>query len=296
MKSILRTTATVAATATILLGALPATIAAAGHSFLWKVTGKGGTVYLVGSVHLLPKDFYPLNPPLEAAYKDSDLLVEEVDLAEMMAPEMQLSLLTRGQLSSSESLDKILAPSTMEALKKKLDSLGAMAQPLMRLRPWLLALMVDSLEWQKQGFDPNFGLDKHFYDQAQEDKKPVKGLESVNDQISIFESMSPQQQDHLLAETLNDIETEQANMTKMIAAWRIGDAPAVEKIVLSDIQKESDLYQRLLVNRNKNWMPKIEELFTRKGHALVVVGAAHLVGPDGLLTMLKARGYAIEQP
>ena len=288
MKTTLRATLAIAVAAT--------TLAAAGHSFLWKVAGKGGVVYLVGSVHLLPKDFYPLNPPLEAAYKDSDLLVEEVDLAEMMAPEMQLSLLTRGQLPSSESLDKILSPSTMEALKKRLDGLGALAQPLMRLRPWLLALMIDSLEWQKQGFDPNFGLDKHFYDQAKEDHKAVKGLETVNDQISIFESMSAPQQDHLLAQTLKDIETEQANMNRMIAAWRIGDAAAVEKIVLNDIQKESDLYQRLLVNRNKNWMPQIEELFARKGHTLVVVGAAHLVGPDGLLAMLKAKGYTIEQP
>src|ERR1043166_412946 len=204
MKGCLSMAAAVAAVAAF-------TVSAAGHSFLWKVSGKGGTVYLVGSVHLLPKDFYPLNPPLEAAYKDSDLLVEEVDLAEMMAPEMQLSLLTRGQLSSSESLDKILSPATMEALKARLDSLGALAGPLMRLRPWLLALMVDSLEWQKQGFDPNFGLDQHFYDQAKEDKKDVKGLETVNDQISIFESMSAQQQDHLLAETLKDLDTEQAN-------------------------------------------------------------------------------------
>ena|ERR1051326_4063762 len=289
MKGCLSMAAAVAAVAAF-------TVSAAGHSFLWKVSGKGGTVYLVGSVHLLPKDFYPLNPPLEAAYKDSDLLVEEVDLAEMMAPEMQLSLLTRGQLPSGESLDKILSPATLEALKKRLDSLGALAQPLMRLRPWLLALMVDSLEWQKQGFDPNFGLDKHFYDQAKEDTKAVKGLETVNDQISMFESMSLPQQDHLLAETLKDIDTEQANMAKMIAAWRIGDAPAVEKIVLADITKESDLYQRLLVNRNKAWMPKIEELFARRRPALVVVGAAHLVGPDGLLAMLKARGYTIEQP
>ena len=291
LKTILRAAGAVAAALATL-----STLAAAGHSFLWKVTGKGGVVYLVGSVHLLPKDFYPLNPLLETAYKDSDLLVEEVDLAEMMAPEMQLSLLTRGQLPSSDSLDKILSPSTMELLKKRLDTLGALSQPLMRLRPWLLALMIDSLEWQKQGFDPNFGLDKHFYDQAKEDNKAVKGLETVNDQISIFESMSAQQQDQLLAETLKDIETEQANLNKMIAAWRIGDAAAVEKIVLTDIQKESDLYQRLLVNRNKNWMPRIEELFARKGHALVVVGAAHLVGPDGLLAMLKAKGYTIEQP
>ena len=84
-------------------------------------------------------------------------------------------------------------------------------------------------------------------------------------------------------------------MTKLIEAWRAGDVATVERIVLKDLQQETQLYQRLLVERNKNWMPKLEALFSRKRPAFVVVGAAHIVGPDGLLTMLKARGYTLEQ-
>jgi len=99
----------------------------------------------------------------------------------------------------------------------------------------------------------------------------------------------------LLSETLKELDTEQASMSKLIEAWRTGDAPAVEKIVLKDLQQEPQLYQRLLVERNKNWMPKLETLFTRRTRALVVVGAAHLVGPDGLLAMLKAKGFSVEQ-
>ena len=107
--------------------------------------------------------------------------------------------------------------------------------------------------------------------------------------------MSPALQDRLLAETLKDIDTEQANLTRLVDAWRAGDAPGVERIVLKDLTQEAQLYQRLLVERNKNWLPKLEALFSRPRRAFVVVGAAHLVGPDGLISMLKAKGYTIEQ-
>jgi uncharacterized protein YbaP (TraB family) len=102
-------------------------------------------------------------------------------------------------------------------------------------------------------------------------------------------------QDHLLAETLKSLDTERGSMSKMIESWRTGDAAAVERIVLKDLQQEPVLYKRLLVERNNNWMPKLDALFARKGRALVVVGAAHLVGPDGLLTMFRAKGYKVEQ-
>jgi uncharacterized protein YbaP (TraB family) len=84
-------------------------------------------------------------------------------------------------------------------------------------------------------------------------------------------------------------------MSKLIEAWRAGDAATVERIVLADLKPEPQLYQRLLAGRNRNWMPTIDALLLRKGHALIVVGAAHLVGADGLIAMLKAKGYTVEQ-
>jgi uncharacterized protein YbaP (TraB family) len=117
----------------------------------------------------------------------------------------------------------------------------------------------------------------------------------VEYQISRFDEMSMDLQDHLLAETLKDLETEQTNMSKLVDSWRNGDAAAIERIVLKDLKQEPVLYQRLLVERNKNWLPKLDALMARSGHAMVVVGAAHLVGPDGLLAMLKSKGYRIEQ-
>jgi uncharacterized protein YbaP (TraB family) len=270
-------------------------LAAQSRNFGWKVTSPHGAIYVVGSVHLLTKDFYPLNPALEKAYTDSDLLVEEVDIADMTGPGTQLSMLTRGMQPSSMPLDKVLSPATMALLSKKAQDVGLPLEALKQFKPWMIALTIEAMEWQKAGFDQELGLDKHFFDQAQADGKAVQGLETVEYQLSRFDEMPMDLQDRLLAETLKDIDTEQASMSRLIDAWRAGDAPAVERIVLKDLQQEPQLYQRLLVERNKNWLPKLDALFARQGRAMVVVGAAHLVGPDGLLATFKAKGYKVEQ-
>ena len=269
--------------------------AAPARNFLWKATGKQGVIYLVGSVHLLTKDFYPLSPALEAAYKESDLLLEEVNLGDMQEPASQMQMLSRGMLPSEQSLDKLVSPATFAAVTKRFDDIGMPIEPIKRFKPWLAALTLMAIEWQKAGFDANLGLDKHFYDRAKADGKSIEGLETVEYQVSRFDEMSSELQDRLLAETLKGLDTEQANMTKLVESWRAGDAPAIERIVLKDLKQEPQLYQRLLVERNRNWLPKLEALFARKGRAFVVVGAAHLVGGDGLVAMLKAKGYTVEQ-
>jgi uncharacterized protein len=281
-----------AALAAALLGIA---VAADAKTFAWKATGKGGVVYLVGSVHLLSKDFYPLNPAIDAAYKDADLLVEEVDMAEMLDPSAQLGFLSRGMLPSSTPLDTVVSAPTYALVAKRASDLGLPVEPFKLLKPWLVALMLVQVEWQKAGFDPELGLDKHFYDQAKADGKRTEGLETAEYQISRLDGMSMEQQEHLLSESLKDLDAERANMTRLVDAWRAGDAPAVERIVLSELKQEPLLYQRLLVERNRNWIPKIEALFARPRPAFVVVGAAHLVGPDGLIALLRAKGYTVEQ-
>ena len=270
--------------------------AADAKTFAWKATGKnGGVVYLVGSIHVLTPDFYPLNPALEAAFKESDLVVEEVDMAEMLDPSAQLRVLSRGMLPGDQSLEKLISPATLALVKKVTGDLGPAGQPLMRFKPWMLAIALQGLELQKAGYDPELGLDKHFYDQAKASGKAVQGLETADYQISVFDGMTMEQQERLLAQTLKELETELASVGKLADAWKSGDAPTVERIVQSELKAEPQMYQRLLVDRNKAWLPKIEALFARTGRALVVVGAAHLVGPDGLVAMLKAKGYKVEQ-
>src|SRR5438876_6860838 len=140
MHRIQRARAALVLCATVLVASILGHTDAATRNFLWKASGKQGVVYLVGSVHMLTKDYYPLSPALDAAFKDSDLLVEEADLAEMLSPGAQLQMLTRGMLPSSQSLDKVVSASTFALLTKRIGGLGMPIEALLRFKPWMLAM------------------------------------------------------------------------------------------------------------------------------------------------------------
>jgi uncharacterized protein YbaP (TraB family) len=265
------------------------------RNFLWKATGQNGVVYLVGSVHLLTQDYYPLSPALDAAFKDSDLLVEEADLGELEAPASQIKMLTRGMLPAGQSIDTVVSPATLALVTARAARLGMPLEPLKRFKPWMLALTLVEFEWQQAGFDASLGLDRHFHDRAKADGKMVRGLETVDFQLSLFDDLSPAAQDRMLADSLKDIDTEQANVRVLADAWKAGDVSSVERLVLADVTDDRAMYERVLVARNRAWMPTIESLFARRGHTFVVVGAAHLVGSDGLIALLKAKGYTVAQ-
>ena len=292
-----RSAVLLAAVVSVITSVAPAAMpqATTGRNLLFRASGKQTSIYLLGSVHLLSKDYYPLNPALMTAFKDSDLLVEEVDMGQMLEPETQMRVLSRGMLPPGQSLDKVVSAATFELVNQKAAALALPIEPLKQFKPWSLAMMLMSLTWSQAGFEANLGLDKHFYELAASERKLVQGLETMEFQISRFDELTMPQQDKLLAETLRELDTATANVTKLVEAWKTGDVAAIEQLTMQDLPQEPEMYERLIVDRNRTWLPKIEALFNRPGRALVVVGAAHLVGPDGLLQMLKAKGYAIEQ-
>ncbi len=265
------------------------------RSFVWKVSNPSGAVFLAGSVHLLTPDYYPLSAAFLDAFTAADLLVEELDMAEMLSPQSQMEMLSRGMLPAGQSLERVVSRDTFHAVSKKLAGLGMPQGPLQQFKPWLLALTLQGLEWQKAGFNADLGVDKYLYDLATRANKPVRGLETLAFQISRFDGMSAELQDRMLAETLRELESTRSSFTRIADAWKAGDVPAIEQIVLQDLKSDPVMYERMLVERNRMWLPQIEALFARATPAFVVVGAAHLVGADGLLQMLKTRGYTVEQ-
>jgi hypothetical protein len=275
--------------------ALAETPRAAATSLLWKVSNGRGTVYLAGSIHMLTADYYPLNPVLTSAFGECDLLVEEIDFDAAQMTDAQLQMLVRGMLPAAQSLDAVISKDTYALVAARVKQLGLPIEPLRRFKPWALALTLLGMEWQGAGLDPDLGLDKHFYDLARARKVPVQALETIEYQISRFDEMTMPEQDRLLASTLKELDTQKGAVTELMDAWKRGDAATIERIVLADVRNEPRIYERLLVERNQMWLPQIEALFARPGRAFVVVGAAHLVGPDGLLALLEARGYTVEQ-
>jgi uncharacterized protein YbaP (TraB family) len=162
------------------------------------------------------------------------------------------------------------------------------------MRPWVVSMTLQVMALQSLGFDPALGLDKYFRDKAASSAKHFIPLETAAEQIEYLSGFSDRTQDLMLRESLESLDTEMAEIKTIAAAWRAGDADTVERIAVSSMKDAQEVYQSLLVDRNRRWMPALEScLSTRR--CFIVVGAAHLVGPDGLVTMLRQRGYRVEQ-
>ena len=261
--------------------------AAQAKTFAWKATGKGGTIYLMGSIHVMSQSFYPLNPALEAAFKDSDLLVEEVDLAQMLDPMAQMNILTRGMLPSNQSLDKVVSPARSLVQKRPPISVNP-AGPLMRFSNPGCSRLPAGNGTHEGRLDPGAWLDQHFYDQAKDGGKAIRARKSIPK--SRFDEMMMEQQDRMRG-TLKELapNCEVGKLGGVEGRRRRG----IERMALADISRIRDMPSDAGRGRTRTGCRKSGAVRARQ--ALVVVGAAHLVGPDGLIAMLKAKGYAIEQ-
>ena len=272
-----------------------ASLTAQPRSFLWRVESNGRLLYLAGSVHALPPDAYPLPAVYQQAFDASGTLVEEIDLAEAGTLTALPALLARGMYTDGRTFDKAVSPETAALVQKRLAAVPGMMEVLRPMEPWVVALMLTALQVQRAGLDAAIGLDKHFFDQATAAGKPVLGLETAASQLDIFDRMPEPVQEQMLRSTLEDLEAGTRELQAIVAAWRAGDTAAIERQMLGGLRELPGAYQSLIVDRNRAWMPKIEGCFAQPRPCFVVVGAAHLVGPDGLLALLRARGYQITQ-
>jgi uncharacterized protein len=276
------------------LAVLP--VQAQGKHFLWKVEAPGGAVaYLLGSLHVLAADSYPLPAAIEKAFAESKTLVEEVDLDEISDPLAMMGALAKAMLTDGQTLDKIVAPSTYDDVKKRADDVGLPMLALDRMKPWLVAVTLMAPTLQSAGFKPEFGVDRHFFDRARERGMKRQALETVAYQLDRFDAMPLPVQEALLKTTISDLDTQVNDVKQMVRAWSAGDVAAVEKLTLTSFKDSPELYKRLLVERNQNWVPHVEKCLAGNAGCFVVVGAAHLVGRDGLPALLAKKGLKVTQ-
>lgn len=263
-------------------------------SFLWKVQSGKQLLYLAGSVHALTADVYPLNPAFERAFEASDMLVEEIDLSQGDLATLGPLVLMKGMYQDGRTFEGVVSKETAALVNRKLTN--PMAQQLVRtMKPWMVMLTLTALQVQEAGLNPNLGLDKYFFDKAKKAGKPVVGLETAEYQLDRFDKMPEAVQEQLLLSTLEDLDSQNRELKTLVSAWQQGDTRSMEETLLGGFKEYPAAYSSLITERNNNWMPQLEKCLARSTPCLVVVGAAHLVGPDGLLALLQKRGYTIEQ-
>jgi uncharacterized protein YbaP (TraB family) len=268
---------------------------AGARSFLWKVQSGSGVMYLAGSVHALTPDAYPLNPAYQRAFDASGVLVEEIDLAEADPLSGGAALLARGMYVDGRTFNSAVSRQTAALVAEKLKDTPFVLDLIQPMKPWMVMLMLEALASQAAGLDPELGLDKHFYDMAAGAGKTVIGLETAASQMDRFDKMPEAMQEQMLRSELAEMETEKAGLRALLTAWQTGDTATIEKMLLSSFSSNPLAYTSLITERNRNWMPQLDACLKRSSPCFVIVGAAHLVGSEGLLAMLQKRGYRVEQ-
>jgi hypothetical protein len=265
------------------------------RSFLWKVQSGPRVMYLAGSVHALSANVYPLNPAFEQAFVASDTLVEEINLEQAGLLSLGPMLLSKAMYQDGRTFDKVVSKETVDLVTTHLKGTPMAAELIRPMKPWMVMLMLSAMQMQQAGLDPSLGLDQYFFDKAKASGKSIVGLETAESQIDRFDKMPESLQEQMLRSTLDEINLQSRELATTVAVWQRGDAVALERSLMSSLKKYPAAYQSLIVERNNNWMPQLEKCLARTTPCLVVVGAAHLVGPDGLLTLLQRKGYRIEQ-
>lgn len=272
---------------------------------LWKVSDADNSVYLLGSFHLLRPGDYPLSADVDAAFDDAESLVFEMPPKEMESPDLAMRMVQAALRADGTTLDSELSPETVGKLQAWLDANGASgpgamlsSRMIQSFEPWFVALTISITDMTKAGLDPALGLDRHFADAAQEAGKPTSGFETSEQQIAFLDGMGHKEQLQFLRETLDESARGGKEVEKLHALWRSGDAEGLWTGLAADMRRDyPQLYQHINVDRNDAWLPKIEQRLDAPGSddTLVVVGSLHLLGSDGLVEKLRAKGYKVER-
>jgi uncharacterized protein YbaP (TraB family) len=274
----------------------PASHAVAAKNFLWKVRSGKGTAYILGSIHFMKPDAYPLHASIEGAFDASDVLAVEADVGAVTEANIQ-KLMESAFYQDGSTMENHVSRETYDFVRKELTPFGIPPELVNRQRPWFTAMTLQALELIRLGYDPSHGIDMHFLSKAQGRKK-VSELESIDYQINVLSSLSEKEQEALLVDTIMELRQANKNIDNFVRAWKAGDVRAMEALVSGTMTGKNNLssvYEKLLSERNRTMAGKIEGFLETGETHFIIVGAAHLIGKDGIISMLRSRGYAVEQ-
>jgi len=264
------------------------------HS-LWELHGKHNTVYLLGSIHVLRLSDYPLPAAMLEAYGNAKAMLMEVDLGEMASPQVQSELLAGARLPEGKTLPEVLGKERYALAERQAREVGIELSAFDQFAPWFAAEAISQLQLTQLGFQPESGVEMYFMERARKDGKNVAGLETVHDQISLFQNMSLDTQAEYLLSSLAEAHDLPAQVDSMVHAWQQGDTRWFENLMQSELGRDPGLYQSVLGARNRKWVPKIEALLDDDKNYLVIVGTGHLVGRGSVIELLKKDGIGAIQ-
>lgn len=268
---------------------------AAAASSVWRARKGGEVIYLGGTFHLLRQGDYPLPPEFQLAFDSSGLILFETDIAKLQEPATRARLLARALYANGDTIDRHLSPPTYASLKEQCAANSIPLESMRRMRPSFLLLTLTMMELQRLGVTEE-GVDQHFHAKALKGKKVIGALETVEEQLDFLVTMADGNEDEFVRHSLRELKGAREEFGRLATAWRSGDAAGLEELLTGRMKREQPaLYRRLISERNRAWLPRIVAKRKPGQTGFVLVGAAHLVGEDGIIEALKKMGYVVER-
>ena len=268
---------------------------ASAESSVWKAQKDECVIYLGATCHILRQADYPLPPEFDKAYRASEIVIFETDIGKLQDPSMQQKLLEKAMYADGSTVDKHLSAQTYGELSAYCESNSIPLEAFKQFKPSMLMVTLTVMELMKLGVTQQ-GVDLFFYGLANKDKKIVEGLEAVEEQIDYVVSMADGNEDEFVTYSLNDMKTIKQQFEILANAWRIGDAEKINELMVTELKtKLPKLYKKLITDRNSKWFPLIDAYMNTPQTEFILVGAGHLVGPEGILEVLKKKGYMVDK-
>jgi len=262
---------------------------------LWRIAGATNSVYLLGSIHLLREQDHPLPGVIDKAYDDADVIVMEIDMDDVDPVYTQAAFNRAGVLQDGTTLQDLMGEEAFTAASEAAAAIDIPLDMLAKSEPWLAAITVELMLLYRIGFDPALGVEMTMTQRAAADGKPIEGLETIDEQLAFLDGLPIDAQREMLLQVLSEGAAMSESIGELIEAWHHGDTATLEDALLSSAVGLDELNEVLVNSRNRRWAETISTWLDDEQDYLIVVGALHLVGEQGVPALLEKRGFGIHQ-
>lgn len=260
---------------------------------IWKMEKDGSAVYFLGTIHLLKADTPWLSDELKDIADKADSLTLELTPSEMASPKLQQLVQSLGFYAPDDALSNHLPKESYDHLAAAYEKRGIPVQAMDRMKPWMAGLQISVMSAMQAGFLPQYGVDSTLGQIASASGKDIRGLEKGEEQLMLFANLSDEAQVAFIEEGLEQIDDLAQYFEELKEAWLTGDLDALDALVTDGLEESPELADKLLYQRNRNWIPALEGLLEEPGTHLVAVGAGHLIGDKSVIALLRANGHEL---
>jgi hypothetical protein len=264
---------------------------------LWQAAAPGqagASLFLLGSIHVGRADGFDFGDDVADAYARCQELVVEVDLSALSEEEIARQTRPYLLLPDGQTLRGVLSEETYQRLDAHLRSRGTPMAAVEKLRPWAVATMLAMFEFEAAGLRAEYGVDRRFIERA-DGRRSIRGLETLQSQLELFDRLSPRLADLMLADSLANLEREVGDLTR---AWERGDEAALMDLIFASLDEQpefAEFYEAVFFTRNEDMTSQLAGLAGDGKRRFVVLGSGHMLGPRGIPALLAARGFRVER-